>query len=58
MVICIVRKREVGALLKLLRTRKEYFAYSEKVGEVYGKFDNIPSVKKYLKDEQNKAGKN
>lgn len=58
MVVCIVRKREVGALLKLLKTRKEYFAYSEKVGEVYGKFHNIPSVKKYIQDDRNKANEN
>lgn len=43
LLICIVRKRQVGAFLKIL---KKYgastFSYSCKVNEVYGKFENDP----------------
>lgn len=39
LLICIVRKREVGEFLKLLRRYNATFSYSCKVNEVYGKFD-------------------
>lgn len=37
-VICIVRKRQVGEFLKILKSHGATFSYSCKVNEVYGKF--------------------
>ena len=41
--ICIVRKREVGDFLKLLKKYNATFSYSCKVTEVYGKFEHDPN---------------
>lgn len=38
LIICIVRKREVGEFLKLLKKHKATFSYSCKITEVYGNF--------------------
>ena len=37
-VICIVRKRQIGEFLKILKLHGATFSYSCKVNEVYGKF--------------------
>ena len=37
--ICIIRKRQVGEFLKLLKDHDATFSYSCKVTEVYGKFE-------------------
>ena len=37
--ICIVRKRQIGEFLKLLKSHGATFSYSCKVNEVYGKFN-------------------
>ncbi len=37
--ICIIRKRQIGEFLKLLKEHGATFSYSCKVNEVYGKFD-------------------
>ena len=37
--ICIVRKRQIGEFLKLLKAHGANFSYSCKVNEVYGKFE-------------------
>lgn len=37
--ICIVRKRQIGEFLKLLKSHGANFSYSCKVNEVYGKFE-------------------
>ncbi len=37
--ICIIRKRQIGEFLKLLKTHGATFSFSCKVNEVYGKFD-------------------
>ena len=37
--ICIVRKRQIGEFLKLLKDHGATFSYSCKVNEVYGKFN-------------------
>ena len=37
--ICIVRKRQIGEFLKLLKEHSATFSYSCKVNEVYGKFN-------------------
>lgn len=42
LLICIVRKRQVGEFLKIVKRHKTSFSYSCKVNEVYGKFDNHP----------------
>lgn len=42
LLICIVRKRQVGAFLKILKKYTSTFSYSCHVNEVYGKFDNSP----------------
>lgn len=38
--ICIVRKRQIGEFLKILKEHGATFSYSCKVNEVYGKFDH------------------
>jgi uncharacterized membrane-anchored protein YitT (DUF2179 family) len=38
LLICIVRKREIGEFLKLLKEHSATFSYSCKVNEVYGNF--------------------
>lgn len=43
--ICIVRKREVGEFIKLLKKHQATFSYSCKVNEVFGKFDSSPTQK-------------
>ena len=42
LLICIVRKRQVGAFLKILKKYTSTFSYSCRVNEVYGKFANDP----------------
>lgn len=37
--ICIIRKRQIGEFLKLLKDHGATFSFSCKVNEVYGKFD-------------------
>ncbi len=47
--ICIVRKRQIGEFLKLLKEHGATFSYSCKVNEVYGKFDTyVESDKPFL----------
>ena len=46
LLICIVRKREMGEFIKLLKRYDATFSYSCKVNEVYGKFDFNPEIKK------------
>jgi len=48
MLVCIVKRREVGTLLKILKAHEATFAYSAKVSEVYGNFKDKPN-----KDENN-----
>lgn len=43
--ICIVRKREVGEFIKLLKKHQATFSYSCKVNEVFGKFEASPNQK-------------
>ena len=50
LLICIVRKRQVGEFLKILKRYGATFSYSCRVNEVYGKFESQPAVLK----EQNK----
>jgi uncharacterized membrane-anchored protein YitT (DUF2179 family) len=38
LVVCIIRKRQVGELLKILKEYEATFSYSCKVNEVYGRF--------------------
>ncbi len=38
LLICIVRKREIGEFLKILKAYKATFSYSCKINEVYGNF--------------------
>ena len=38
LVVCLIRKRQIGELLKILKTQNASFSYSCKVNEVYGKF--------------------
>lgn len=45
LLICIVRKREMGEFLKLLKKYDATFSYSCKVNEVYGKFEFNPESK-------------
>ena len=47
LLICIVRKRQVGESLKILKRYKASFSYSCKVNEVYGKFDSHPHKKSH-----------
>lgn len=42
LIVCIVRKRQVGECLKILRKYNATFSYSCKVNEVYGKFEEKP----------------
>ena len=42
LLICIVRKREVGDVLKMLKKYNATFSYSGKANEVYGNFDSHP----------------
>lgn len=44
LLICIVRKREMGEFLKLLKKYNATFSYSCKVNEVYGKFEFNPET--------------
>jgi uncharacterized membrane-anchored protein YitT (DUF2179 family) len=46
LMICLVRKRQVGEFLKILKKYKATFSYSCRVNEIYGKFENSP--KKHL----------
>ncbi len=39
LLICIVRKRQVGEILKILKNYSATFSYSCKVNEVYGRFE-------------------
>lgn len=43
--ICIVKKRQVGEFLKILKRYNASFSYSCKVNEVYGKFEHDPHKK-------------
>lgn len=42
MLVCIVKRREIGALLKILKANGATFSYSAKVSEVYGNFKDKP----------------
>jgi uncharacterized membrane-anchored protein YitT (DUF2179 family) len=42
LLICIVRKRQVGEFLKILKKYDATFAYSCHINEVYGKFESKP----------------
>lgn len=46
--ICIIRKRQIGEFLKLLKTHGATFSFSCKVNEVYGKFDTYVESDKPL----------
>ena len=46
MLICIIRKRQVGTMLKILKKYRASFAYTEKVSEIYGNFSEHPHYKK------------
>lgn len=56
LLICIVRKRQVGEFLKILKKYSTSFSYSCRVNEVYGKFDNHPRKNPFeiLSDKTNK----
>ena len=45
LLICIVRKKEVGEFIKLLKKYNATFSYSCKVNEVYGNFETKPPVR-------------
>lgn len=45
MLVCIIKKRQVGEFLKILKRYKAAFSYSCKVNEVYGKFEHDPHKK-------------
>ena len=47
LLICIVRKREIGEFLKILKKYNATFSYSCRVNEVYGKFEMQNRVKDY-----------
>jgi uncharacterized membrane-anchored protein YitT (DUF2179 family) len=51
LLICIVKKREVGEFLKLLKKYDATFSYSCKVNEVYGNFKPKVLVKEVDKPE-------
>ena len=38
LIVCIIRKRQIGELLKILKGYNATFSYSCKVNEVYGRF--------------------
>ena len=44
MLICVIRKRQVGEFLKLLKKYNATFSYSCKVTEVFGKFEMNPNT--------------
>ena len=46
--ICIIRKRQIGEFLKLLKDHGATFSFSCKVNEVYGKFDTFVENEKPL----------
>lgn len=47
LLVCIIRKRQIGEFLKVLKRYDATFSYSCKVNEVYGRFAPIPdSLKK------------
>lgn len=51
--VCIVRKRQIGECLKILKKYNATFSYSCKVTEVYGRFDMHPTaVQTILADAQ------
>ena len=45
LIICIIRKRQIGDLLKILKHHNAPFSYSCKVNEVYGRFEQKPPYK-------------
>jgi uncharacterized membrane-anchored protein YitT (DUF2179 family) len=45
LLVCIVRKRQIGECLKILKKYNATFSYSCKVTEVYGRFDVHPQEK-------------
>lgn len=45
LIVCVIRKRQLGELLKILKHYKATFSYSCKVNEVYGRFENKPRHK-------------
>lgn len=49
--ICIIRKRQIGEFLKLLKEHGATFSYSCKVNEVYGKFRMNVNERKSFLDE-------
>ena len=50
-IICIVRKRQIGEFLKILKSHGATFSYSCKVNEVYGKFEMNVEDRKSLFDK-------
>lgn len=44
MVMCIVKKRQIGTFLKILKEYNATFSYSVKVSEVYGNFQDNPKA--------------
>ncbi len=52
LLLCIVRKRQVGEFLKILRRYNSTFSYSCRVNEVYGKFEREPKKKNGESNEQ------
>lgn len=47
LLVCIIRKRQIGEFLKVLKRYDATFSYSCKVNEVYGRFAPVPdSLKK------------
>ena len=45
LIVCIIRKRQIGELLKILKHYNTTFSYSCKVNEVYGRFEQKPTHK-------------
>ncbi len=46
LLVCIIRKRQMGEFLKILKSYNATFSYSCKVNEVYGKFLDNPTKHK------------
>ena len=55
--VCIVRKRQIGECLKILKKYNATFSYSCKVTEVYGRFDMHPATVESLVAQNQPKGK-
>ncbi len=53
LLICIVRNRQVGEFLKILKNYSTSFSYSCKVNEVYGRFEVKKSLKHHNEHKEN-----